>query len=133
MTSLIFGRLVLLLNGLAFVGFGLAFAVAPDTMLALIDLPIPNGGARTDLRAIYGGLEIGFGLYLLLSAARPAMVTSGLLAATLATAGLVTGRTYGLALDGLDPFNAKLLVSEALGFGLSAGALTWGRGRSEGA
>lgn len=133
MTPLTFGRLVLVLNGLAFLGFGLAFAVVPDTMLALLDLPIPNGVARTDLRAIYGGLEIGFGLYLLLSATRPSWLLSGLLASTLATAGLVTGRTFGLALDGLDPFNAKLLASEALALGLSAGALLWGRRRSEGA
>lgn len=122
--------LVLLLNGLAFTGFGLAFLLIPDTMMTHIDLEIPTPMVRTDMRAIYGGLEIGLGLWLLLACARPRLREAGLYSATLATGGLVCGRAYGLAMDGVDPTNPQLIASELAAFLLCAGALALTRGRS---
>lgn len=112
---------VLALNGLAFAGFGLAFAVRPDAMMALIDLNIPHEVARTDIRALYGGMELGLGLWLLLAAARPRLWEAGLLSGGLVTLGMVVARGLGMGVDGVDPTNPTLLIYE-----LCASMLCWG-------
>ncbi len=121
-------QLALALNGLAFLGFGLIFAVDPDGMMASLDLEISSGVARTDLRAIYGGLEVGLGLWLLLACARPSLHTAGLISGALVTGGLVCGRGLGMLLDGADPLNPTLIASEFAAFLLCAVALVLTRG-----
>lgn len=91
--------LALALAALGFVGFGLAFLVAPD-LLALVDLAPTTSAARSDVRAIYGGMELGVGVLLALAARRPAWWRLGLTAQALTLGGAAVGRLVGVALDG---------------------------------
>lgn len=126
MADLRIDRLALLLNGLAFLGFGLIFAGWPDQMLGLLDLRIDTGAARTDLRAIYGGLESGFGLWLLLAARSDDLRRPALISVALATLGLVCGRGLGLLMDGADRANLLLGSSELCALLLSLAGLRAG-------
>lgn len=92
------GALVLL--ALTFVGFGLAFAIAPVAMATLVELEVPTATARTDVRAVYGGLELGLGAFLLWCARRRESVRTGLIAALLAFAALAGVRVVGIAVEG---------------------------------
>ena len=100
--------LILILAGVGFVGFGIAYAVAPDRMAALTDLSLPSPTARADFVATYGGFQIGFGLLLLACARDGAWVEPGLWAVVAALAGFATLRAltllrgsiwFGLALE----------------------------------
>jgi hypothetical protein len=91
--------LVLAAGALAFAAFGAALLVAPS-LLGTVDLAPPNATAASDLRAVYGGIELGVGAFLGLCAARPAWRTPGLTAMALALGGAAVGRLLGLTLDG---------------------------------
>ncbi len=58
-------RAILALHALTFLGLGIAFLVAPTEMAAIVDLEATTTLARNDLRAIYGGMELGIGALLL--------------------------------------------------------------------
>ena len=89
----------LALGAAGFVGFGLALLVAPG-LLALVDVAAPTATARSDLRAVYGGLELGVGVFLAACARRPGWHRAGLTAQALAMGGVVVGRAACLVADG---------------------------------
>ena len=66
-----FGKWVLVLAGLGFLGFGVAITAAPAAVLAGVGITGSPAGL-VELRAFYGGLELGLGTFLLICAARPA-------------------------------------------------------------
>jgi hypothetical protein len=88
--------LVLLLTGVGFVGFGVAYTLWPVHMAALTDLALPTPTARSDFTATYGGFQVGFGAFLLACTHDVAWLEPGLWAATAALAGFASVR--GLAL-----------------------------------
>jgi len=55
--------------------------------------------ARTDVRATYGGLELGLGIFLILCTIRRDWTRPGLWALALATGGFATGRIAGLLVE----------------------------------
>ncbi len=91
-------HLVLLLTGLGFCGFGLAYALRPAPMAALTDIPLPSPSARADFMATYGGCQVGFGLFLLACTRDPSWLVPGLWAATAVLAGLASARAVGILL-----------------------------------
>lgn len=92
---------------------GAAFVVAPDALFALLGQPLATGAARVDVRAVYGGLQLGLGGWLAVAARRPASVRAGV---GVAGAGLAAGRGVGIVIDGLDgPLIAGLLAAEITG------------------
>jgi hypothetical protein len=93
-------KLILLLASLVFLGIGVVFLVAPVHWAALVEIELPTSMARTDLRATYGGFDLGFGVFLALCALRPAWIRPGLAAMAIALAGFAGGRTYGILVDG---------------------------------
>jgi len=90
-------RVVLILSGLAFLGFGVAFTLWPLPMARLVEVPLPTPTARIDFAATYGGFEIGFAVFLLACARRAEWLAPGLWAAAAALAGFATVRALGLA------------------------------------
>src|SRR4249920_1145675 len=112
---------VLALAGLGFLGFGLWLVVDPDGGLAAVGIGALNAAGRIELRAFYGGLELGLGAYLLACAARPDWRRPGLWAVGLGNGGIGLTRLVAIALTGVfTPFFAYALVWE-LGFTLLAG------------
>lgn len=94
------GKAVLIVAGLMYLGFGLAFLLAPAELGGWVHLGAEHPVARTELRAFYGGLEIGLAAFLLLCARRPRWIAPGLLASALAFGCTAAARVVGMALDG---------------------------------
>lgn len=117
-------RLVLLLFGLMFLGFGLAFAVAPWTMAGLVDLRATSPQAVTELRAFYGGLEIGLGVFMIACAATRQWLHAGLQCLLVVCGGIAAGRIFGLLVDAsASNFMWAALATEVTGAALAVIAL----------
>jgi hypothetical protein len=117
-------RLILALAALTFIGFGFAFIFNPDEMAAIASITLTAPAARTDVRAMYGGLEFGFGVFLLLCTVRRRFVRIGLFAAACALVSMATARSVGLILDGLGGLQFLIAITEWVGGGLATyGAL----------
>jgi len=95
-----FGKAVLIVSGLMYLVFGVAFLFAPAKLGAWVHLDAAHPVARTELRAFYGGLEIGLAVFLCLCAWRSEWVKAGLLAAALIFGCTAAGRVVGMAVDG---------------------------------
>jgi hypothetical protein len=116
-------RLLLVIIGMSFVGFGAAFMTWPGDMASIVSLVLIHPSARTDVRATYGGLEFGLGVFLLACALRRDFVRVGLFAAACVLVAMATARSVGLLLDGFwQPLQLLIAILEAIG-GLAA---TWG-------
>ncbi len=101
------------LTALAFVIIGVGFILVPVSWAESVEIVLPTRMARTDLRATYGGFDLGFGLFLAAAAHRPTWHAPGLYAAAIALAGFGLTRLAGVLLDGgLDPFMWALLAFE---------------------
>lgn len=121
---LIPARVVLLIGGLAFIGFGLAFTLWPLPMGRVIEIPLPTPTARIDFAATYGGFELGFGVFLLLCARRAAWHAPGLWAMASALAGFAIVRSLGLIVAA-GPATPPIFVALALEVaGVAISALT---------
>jgi len=111
---------VLTLAGLGFLGFGLWFWFDPIAPMAAIGITVTGAPAATELRAFYGGLEIGLAALMLFAAFRPTWHGAGLWLVLAINAGIAAGRLLGVAIDGVwVPFFTYALVWE-LGFVLLA-------------
>ena len=126
---------VLWVCGLVFLGTGLVFTVVPNEMFAPLGLTVPAGAPLTELRAVYGGLEMAIAVFLLFCARRGGLALElGLLLSFLSFSGLAAYRGIGMGVDGPQvPIMSALLLAEAAGaiFALS-GLLVRSRGSSKG-
>lgn len=107
-------RISLMLTAIAFGGFGLWLLLQPEGITGLgVELTRPV--ARAEIRAFYGGLELGMALFFAVSASRPQWFGPGLFVQATALGGAAFGRIFGIVVDG---------VSDALFFGLLAAELS---------
>ncbi|HLD64925.1 MAG TPA: DUF4345 family protein [Pseudomonas sp.] len=122
---MLFARILLALQALALVGLGLAYFIRPHEMSNLSGMLLMAPAAITDVRAYYGGLQIGLGVFLLLAMSRLELVRAALMLLVLVYAGLALGRLGGLWLDGgtQQTFNLYALLIELVSAGLAFGAL----------
>lgn len=115
-------RLILVIAAATFAFFGLTFLVNPAGMASVVELHPATSTSTTDIRAVYGGLELGIAA--LLSAALRTRVREGLLMATILFGGLLLGRITGILVDGpVSPttwrvFSAELFATLGSAFGL---------------
>lgn len=125
-----FAAIVLALAGLGFLGFGAAIVVDPAGVLAPVGISGTAAGL-VELRAFYGGLELGLGAFLLACAACPGWRRPGLWAVLAVNGGIAAARLLGIATSGeFTTFFAYALVWE-LGFTGAAALALW-RGRRPG-
>ena len=110
-----FPTVVLLLAALGFLGFGGWLLVDPAGGLAGVDIGATSAAGLVELRAFYGGLEVGLGLFLLACAARPAWRVPGLWLVLLGNLSIGLARVYGIASSGV--FNAFFAAALAWEFG----------------
>ncbi len=107
--------------GLAFVLIGLNTFWDPARSVAPLDLQASTASALSEVRATYGGLQIGIGLFLIVGARRAAVARAALLAQGLMVGGLVAGRLVGWFSDG--PPNGLVMGLLALETGVAV--LSW--------
>ena len=92
-------RLTLWLGGLCFLGFGVASLLDPIGLLAAAGVVLGGDVAATEVRAFYGGLELGLGS-LLLMAERRGRLREGLWLVLASYGGIALGRSLGMLLAG---------------------------------
>jgi hypothetical protein len=90
-----FARAVLALSALPFAGIGLGFLLFPAALGAQVGVSLADATAEHDVRAVYGGLQLGCAALLALGAARDERVRFALVAQLLLYGGLAGAR--GLA------------------------------------
>ena len=94
-----FERIFLAVSMLVFLGLGVWLFAVPEALNGLgIEMQEPD--ARVDVRATYGGLDLGIAAFLIWCLFRDAWVRTGLVAVGFLCAGLGTTRLLGIALEG---------------------------------
>lgn len=73
-------RGVLVLGAVVFAGIGIGCVLFPAELLGAVDVRLPSAVARTEIRAFYGGLELGVAAFLVICAVRSDWVPLGLTA-----------------------------------------------------
>jgi hypothetical protein len=108
-------RLSLSLTALVYAGFGFAFLVWP-ALITWAGVELTSPAAHTEIRAFYGGLEIGLALFFVLAATRRAWFRPGLVAQAASLGGLALGRVFGVIVDGEpEPLLYLLITAETIG------------------
>lgn len=119
------GRIALFMSVVGWT-FGAAFLAWPVELVSLVDIELRSATARTDVRAVYGGLQLGLAAFLTYCAASPERTVVGLAATTACITGLATGRFLGLLVDGEWARITLLYLSiEASSAAVAAAALGW--------
>lgn len=104
----------LLLCGITFIVIGFNTFRDPVAAMALVELNISSVSALNEMRANYGGMQIGIGLLLLAGFRQPSLAAPALLAQSLIVGGLVMGRLISILMDGApNAFILGLLALEA--------------------
>lgn len=108
-------RIVLLVTGVVFSGFGLLCVLYPDLLTRLTGIASPTLTGQIELQAVYGGLQIGFGVLLLACAIQPHWSGAGIWVIVALVGGLALGRGAGVATYGWESIYTSLsLIYEAL-------------------
>jgi hypothetical protein len=117
---------LLRLNALVFIGYGVAFAFAPQFMSTLVTGAAPSTPAGlVDMRSTYGGMSIGLGILLALAAQSHSTHRLGLLGVLAVMVGMGTTRALGLLTDGAgNTAMYAYLVLEVVVAGMALWALT---------
>ena len=123
------GRIVLIVMGILWVLFGVLGLISPAVVGGGLGIELPTADAVTDVRAIYGGLQIGIGLYFFYCSRSAELIRPGLIALALIAAGFGVGRSFGILVDGA----RGGLIFFALTIEVIAFALAWISLRREGA
>ena len=122
---MLFARILLAVQAIAFVGLGLAYFTRPEQMANLSGMLLMAPAAITDVRAWYGGLQIGLAAYLLMAMSRVDLARAALTLMVLLFSALALARIGGLWLDGglQQTFNLAALLVEVVFAALSFLAL----------
>jgi|JI10StandDraft_1071094.scaffolds.fasta_scaffold16781_6 hypothetical protein len=92
--------LALAIGGLGFLGFGALMLVAPQIAMASLGLVVPDGVPTTEIRAFYGGLELGLGALLLAACRKVQYQRAGLVLGCVSYGSVATARALGMLIDG---------------------------------
>ncbi|MEM6639767.1 MAG: DUF4345 family protein [Pseudomonadota bacterium] len=95
-----FATVVLVFFGLSFGAFGVWALAAPQSLSQLLHFGLETPGAVTELRAFYGGLELGLCGFLLAAVFFRHLVPGALIALAAIAGGVALGRIIGMVLDG---------------------------------
>jgi len=115
-------RYFLIGSGLAWCGFGVWLWLFPETING-VGLTLEGATGKVEVRAVYGGLELGLGCFLLWASRHPSRYRTGLVAALFMVAGIGMGRASGIAMEGFVASDPMWLF---LGIEMTATAATAG-------
>ena len=109
-----FARTYVRIFGVITLLFGAVYLAAPGGILTdAAGFGVLSAGGLTDVRATYGGLQLGIGAFLLWAAADESRVRTALVLLALLFGAVGFGRALGLLLDGgVNPFHVSALPTE---------------------
>jgi hypothetical protein len=117
--EIVAARVVLWLSAAIWLPYGLYCLAQPGSLEAAAGVAFTSATGSTELRAMYGGLQIAIGLLALGGALRPSLERTALVTLALLCAGLGSARLLGSALDG----GLSSYTATGLGFELTTAAL----------
>lgn len=122
---MLFARIVLMIQIVALAGLGLAYFIRPEEMASFSGALLMGNAAVTEVRAYYGGLQLGLAAYLAMALTRLDLLRPALMLLILLYAALALARIAGLWLDGgaQQTFNLTALLLEVISAGLAWWAL----------
>jgi hypothetical protein len=122
---MLLARVVLVIQLLGMAGLGLAYFVLPHEMANLSGMLLMAPAAATDMRAFYGGMQLGLAAFIGLSLSRLELTRAALTLLVLLYSSLALARIGGLWLDGgaQQTFNLYALLLEVVSAGLCFWAL----------
>mgnify|MGYP002850693092 FL=1 len=109
---MLLGRIVLILTGASFAGYGVACLLNPELPAGYIGIELSGVSGTVEVVAMYGGLQGAFGLLCFYLAAAPERVRSGLILVLVICGGLAFGRGFGLLVHGTSSYNLGALAYE---------------------
>lgn len=108
-------RLFLLVVALVFLIFGVMGWLNPASTVAPLDLSIATAQAKTEIRATYGGLMVGIGLFILYTAIDTSVMRIGIIAVMVMLFVIGFTRLYGIVVDKPNaPLQWQLLSMELI-------------------
>lgn len=110
-------RFILFLSAAVFATIGGLFIWQPEMLAWHISLNLQEIITKSDVRAVYGGMNLGIGLFLFAAAFAKGLTRSGLLLNFLLFLGLIGGRVYSYYIDG-HPGQTGLFLGGAEALGL---------------
>ncbi len=117
-------RIFLILLALATLNIAVQAILDPQAIFDNVQVQLGNLTARNSVRALYGGVNLAFGIFWLVAAFRAQR--TGLILALLYTGGFALGRILSLLLDGMPgAFAMQWLVTESVFACVAAGLLFW--------
>lgn len=121
------GRAVVAITALAFAGIGVWALASPQGALGTVGVAARDAAGVVELRAMYGGLQLGAALFFGWCAADADRLRTGLAATATLIGGLGGVRAAGLVLDRPDsPLLYVFAVLELTGAALAVGLLLRG-------
>ena len=119
---MLFARIVLLIQIAALALLGLAYFIRPEEMASFSGALLMGNAAVTEVRAYYGGLQLGLATYLAMALLRLDLLRPALIMLVSLYSVLALARLAGLWLDGgtQQAFNLYALLLEAV-----SAALAW--------
>ncbi len=116
------GKLSIGITAAAFAGFGAALIAKPD-ILKKIGIRATSGDARTELRAMYGGMELGFGVFFAIALRKPEWRTPALTAILLGIGALGVTRIVSAIDEDAEPISYLMAAPEIAAATMAAVAL----------
>ncbi|WP_343349155.1 DUF4345 domain-containing protein [Pseudomonas sediminis] len=122
---MLFARIILLIQIAALLVLGLAYFIRPEEMASFSGALLMGSAAVTEVRAYYGGLQLGLAAYLAMALLRQDLLRPALILLVLLYSVLALARAAGLWLDGSSQqtFNLYALLLEVASTGLAWWAL----------
>lgn len=107
----------LLFSAIAFGGFGIALFISPQ-LLSIVGVEIVSPTGTNEIRAFYGGLEIGLAVFFVLAIVIPGWILPGLAVQCLTLGGAALGRIIALLIEnnGVESLIYWLILAEFSGF-----------------
>ena len=83
-------------NAVIWMAFGPVFYFAPETFAGYLDIALQSPTALADFRAMYGGIPLGVGVFMVMGLIRKEWMEPALMVILLGTTGLLVGRLLTL-------------------------------------
>jgi hypothetical protein len=99
-----FARLFILFQGILFIGYGAYCLIYPEFIALTLNSNV-TASAITEFRAMYGGLQLAIGMFLIYSLKSPQLLEGALALCLVAFACLSTSRGISMGLNETDHYN----------------------------
>ncbi len=120
-------RWFLSVSAVIWMPYGVYCMWRPESLRAAAGIALESATGATELRAMYGGLQIAIGALAVLGLARPAFARGAIVALAFLCTGLGSARLVGVAVDG----GVSVYTAVALIFEWGSALVAWATLRSK--